>query len=314
MTRLRAAAAATVCLLSGVLAAPASATFHLMSIREIYPGSAAAPDAEYVELQMYAPGQHLVQGHQVRAFDANGVVIRTTTFPTNAANGENQRTILLATPSAEAAFGVAADATMSPDQLEPGGGAICWEALDCVSWGSFSGSLPTPAGSPATPSGIPDGMALRRTIAPGCPTALEPGDDHDDGAADFSAVFPAPRPNSVAPGERLCPGSEGPAGGFFTGGGGEGHGRHHAGPRTKLIGRPPPRTSDRTPTFRFRAGGAHATFRCRLDGQVGFRACRSPFTTPQLTLGRHVFSVRARESGQVDRSPARWAFRVVAHR
>jgi len=38
----------------------ADATFHLMRIREVYPGSAANPGAEYVELQMYASGQNFV--------------------------------------------------------------------------------------------------------------------------------------------------------------------------------------------------------------------------------------------------------------
>ncbi len=50
-------------------AVPAQATFHLMSIREVYPGSAAAPESSYVELQMYAAGQEMVEhpwGHAVQ--------------------------------------------------------------------------------------------------------------------------------------------------------------------------------------------------------------------------------------------------------
>jgi hypothetical protein len=315
MSRRRAVAPAAVLvgLLCGILSAQASATFHLMSIREVYPGSTSAPDAEYVELQMYAPGQNLVEGHQVKTYDANGALVKSTAFPADVPYGEDQRTVLLATPSAEAAFGVVADGTMSPDQLSPAGGAVCWEALDCVSWGSFSGPLPSPAGPPASPAGIPDGMALRRTIAPGCPTALEPGDDHDSAAADFSAVFPAPRPNSASPSERLCPGAESGFGGIFSGGGGSGHGGQ-AGPRTELKRKPPRRTSDRTPSFGFGASAPQATFQCKLDRRP-FRACRSPFTAPPLALGRHVFEVRARaSSGKLDGSPARWAFRVVARR
>ena len=49
-------------------AQPALATFHEMMIREVYPGSAAHPDSEYVELQMWAPGQNLVGGHQISAY------------------------------------------------------------------------------------------------------------------------------------------------------------------------------------------------------------------------------------------------------
>jgi len=318
MTRRRGAAQATAAalLLAAVLPAPAWATFHLISIREIYPGSTAAPDSEYVELQMYAPGQNFVAGHQLKTYDASGTALATTTFPADVANGENQRTVLLATPGAEAAFNVGADATMSPNQIDPAGGAVCWETLDCVSWGGFSGALPSPAGSPAAPGGIADGMALRRTIAPGCPTALESGDDHDDSAADFTSVFPAPRANSASPSEHICPGSESAEGGFFAGGGagGPSHGGGARGPRTKLRQRPPRRTTDRTPTFGFIGGGRRSTFQCKLDRQ-SFRACHSPFTARRLALGRHVFRVRARDSsGKLDRSPARWAFRVIARR
>jgi len=229
------------------------------------------------------------------------------------ASGENQRTILLATPSAEAAFGVGADAAMSPGQMDPAGGAVCWEALDCVSWGSFGGSLPSPAGAPAAPTGIPDGMALRRTIAPGCPAALEEADDRQNSALDFSAVFPAPRPNSASPSERLCPGSESAGGGFFSGGNG-GNAGHRARLQTKLRSGPHGITSDPTPTFRFSANEAHARFQCKLDRRP-FRFCRSPLTTPRLAPGRHVFQVRARgRLGRLDRSPARRAFRLVVPR
>jgi hypothetical protein len=173
-------------------AALAQATFHEMSIREIYPGSIAQPDAEYVELQMWSPGQNLVGGHSLKTYNASAALIATTPFASDVPGGANQSTILLATAAAESAFGVVPDAAMAPNQLDPSGGAVCWaETIDCVSWGSFSGSLTSPPGSPATPSGIPDGMALRRTISPGCATLLEPTDDRDDSAADFS---PVPRP------------------------------------------------------------------------------------------------------------------------
>jgi hypothetical protein len=184
-------------------APPAPATFHLMSIREVYPGSAAAPAAEYVELQMWAEGQNLVAGHLLRTYDATGSVTGTNSFPADVPRGSNQSTMVLATPEAEAQFGFLADTAITPSgQLDPGGGAVCWEQIDCVAWGNFSGSLPSPAGSPAAPAGIPDGMALRRTIAPGCATLLEPGDDRDSSATDFVPAFPAPRPNAVAPSER----------------------------------------------------------------------------------------------------------------
>lgn len=294
----------------------ALATFHEISIRELYPGSAAAPGAEYVELQMWSAGQNHVDQHVLRAYNAGGAVTATDTFGSDVPGGANQSTIVMATPEAEAQFGIVADAPLSPSgQLSPSGGAVCWESLDCVSWGNFSGTLPSPGGTPAVPAGIPDGMALRRTISPGCATLLEPSDDRDNSAVDFSAVFPSPRPNSVAPSERACAsagGQQGDGGGGGTSGG-QGQGGRGA-PQTTLRRKPPRKTHDRTPTFVFSASEAGSAFQCKLDSRP-FRACRSPFTTARLALGRHTFKVRARDdSGRLDPSPAACFFRLTAKR
>jgi hypothetical protein len=304
--------------LLGVAAAPAAATFHLMEIREVYPGSSANPGAEYVELQMYAAGQNLVGGHFLRAYGPTGSVVATDTFPADVAANADQSTILLATPEAEAQFGLAGDGPISPSgQLDPKGGAVCWETIDCVSWGSFSDTLPSPAGSPATPGGIPDGMALRRTIAPGCPTLLEPTDDHDNSAADFSAVFPGPRPNSVPASERPCEAAAGGGQGAGEGSGGAtggGAGAHARAPQTILRATPAKHGSDRTPTFRFRSSQPGSEFECRLD-RHNFRLCSSPITLGPLGYGRHRFLVRAQGAGEtLDPTPASFAFRIVRRR
>jgi hypothetical protein len=283
------------------LGAPAaSATFHRMSIREVYPGAASEPGSEYVELQMWSAGQDLVGGHTLRTYDSGGTPTATV-LPSDVSSGANQSTVLIATAEAEARFGVAADAPLSSSgQLDPAGGAVCWEAIDCVAWGNFGGALPSPAGTPAAAGGIPDDMALRRTIAPGCATLLEATDDHDSSAVDFAAVFPSPRPNLVTPSEHACETPGGPSGGSG-----------HAAPQTTLKRTPPRRTHDRTPTFRFAADERGVTFQCKLDGRP-FKSCHSPFTTKRLSRGRHVFKVRARDdSGGLDPSPASYAFKVV---
>ena len=300
---------AAIALLGLAIGAPsASATFHEMSIREVYPGSIAQPDAEYVELQMWSPGQNLVSGHSLKAYSASGAPAGTTTFARDVSSGANQSTILLATPAAEAAFGVTPDTGMASGQLDPAGGAVCWtESIDCVSWGSFGGSLPSPAGTPA--AAIPDGMALRRTIAPGCATLLEPADDRDNSAADFSVVFPFPRPEFCRPQRARLRRRGGQSGA----GGGSGQGGRGA-PRTTLRSKPAHKTGDRTPTFRFSSNEPGASFECKLD-QRPFRPCRSPYTSKKLALGPHTFKVRARdESGKRDPSPASYSFRIVAKR
>lgn len=292
-------------------APPAQATFHLMQVREVYPGSALEPEAEYVELQMYASGQNHVKGHKLRTYDASGAVTGTSVFPADVPNGADQSTIVLATTAAASQFGITPDTGLAtPGALSPAGGAVCWEELDCVSWGSFSGSLPSPAGAPAAAGGIADGMALRRTIARDCPTALDPADDSNDSAADFSPAPPQPRPNSVPPSEQLCSSSGGETSGE---GGGSSQGSGSA-PQTILRRTPAKRTGDRTPTFRFTADEAGVRFECRLDGKR-FHACRSPLTTKTLSFGPHRFQVRARDGeGEVDPTPASYRFRVVGHR
>jgi len=303
----------------GLAASPAAATFHLMEVREIYPGSVASPGSEYVELQMYAAGQNLVGGHFLRAYGPTGSVVATDTFPADVKGDADQSTLVLASPEAESQFGIVADGPLSPSgQLDPSGGAVCWETIDCVSWGSFSGSLPSPAGSPAAPGGITDGMALRRTISPGCETLLEPTDDHDNSAADFSAVFPGPRPNSVPASERPCEtpagGGQAPKEGGATGGGPAGNDGHAGAPRTTLRGTPAKRGTDRTPTFRFRSDEPWSEFECRLDHE-NFRPCASPRTLGPLAYGRHRFWVRAQDASEtVDPSPASFAFRIVRRR
>jgi hypothetical protein len=294
--------ALTLCFLA-LPAAPALASFHLMQIREVYPGSAANPDSEYVELQMWSSGQNLVGGHFARTFDAAATPIATSTFPSNVANAANQSTLLLATPQAEGEFGIVADGPLTPGAL-PAGGAVCWETIDCVSWGSFAGSLPSSAGTPAAPGGIPDGMALRRSISRGCATALESIDDTDQSQADFEAVFPAPRPNSVPPSERLCTGSG-------SGGAGSGPGTSKDAPQTFLRRKPAKKTRDRTPTFRFASDESSVHFECKLDGKR-FRACSSPLTTKRLGFGPHRFRVRAVDhDGVRDASPADYRFTVL---
>jgi hypothetical protein len=288
----------------GFAAPPASATFHEMSIREIYAGSASHPNAKYVELQMWHSGQNLVGGHTLFTFGPGGALAEEDSLASDVPGDANQSTILIATPEAGEQFGIAADEALPPSYpLNPAGGAVCWQEIDCASWGSFAGSLPSATGTPA--AAIPDGMALRRTIAPGCPTLLEPTDDRDNSAVDFSVASPEPRPNSTPPPERPCASSGGGSGG---GAGGNGRGA----PQTTLKRKPPHRTHDRTPTFRFGSDEPGSTFQCKLDGKP-YRTCHSPFTARMLSPGSHTFRVRARDdSGKLDPSPAVYAFKVIA--
>jgi hypothetical protein len=206
-------------LLSGLVAAVlacvippvAHADHHFISIREVFPESSGATDAEFVELQMYAAGQSnfMGQGQTIRLYSPTAQV-HSQTFATNPGNGANQRTVLIANAGAATAFGVTPDYILpDTDDLDPAGGAVCFTsntfgAIDCVSWGTFSGTLPGAHAPPET-GPIPDGSSLERSIAPNCPTLLDGGDDTNSSLADFAPLNPpAPRANATAPTEASC--------------------------------------------------------------------------------------------------------------
>ncbi len=189
-------------LLPGVLlflclaAAPAHAVFHLMKVVEVFTGTPAAPNAQYVVIQMYTSGQNLVGGHDVIVYNAAGVEVAGYTFPGSVANGSNQAKILIATPEAVSFFGINADLTMSATMMAAGG-KVCFDTIDCVAWGAYTGSA-TGVGTPFNASGgIPAGRAaIRRLNIAGSPTSLDAADDTNNCANDFLAGTPAPRNNA----------------------------------------------------------------------------------------------------------------------
>ncbi|MGH2675650.1 MAG: hypothetical protein ACRDKA_09390 [Actinomycetota bacterium] len=186
---------------------PAQASFHLMMIREVSAGSDSGTTSDFVELQMYEPGQNFVAGKQVRIYDGN-VEAASATFVGAVANGANQASILVSPDPA-----LAADAMLSAE-IPAEGGKACFvdpgtpdppygstdQFIDCVAWGSQAGDADTGPPAPA----IPPGQSVERTIARGCSTALDPPDDTNDSAADFQVATPSPRPNSAMPTETPC--------------------------------------------------------------------------------------------------------------
>jgi hypothetical protein len=292
--RIRTCLTLLACVACGFVAAPAQASFHLMSVREVFPGSSSAgANAEYVVLQMYAPGQNLVMGHEIETFLAGGGFGTGPNFVANVPNGENQRTILVATAAAQSAFGISADQTMNAGTIDPTGGAVCYDStIDCLSWGSFSGSLGSPTGTPA--AAIPDGMALRRSIAPGCSPLLESGDDTNNSAADFQIVSPNPRNNASSITETAC-----------------GAGADTDAPQTKIKKRPANHSTDTSPTFKFKSDEPDSKFKCKLDRKK-FKKCKSPKTFHGLDPGKHTFKVEATDAfGNLDKSPAKDKFKVL---
>jgi hypothetical protein len=259
-----------------VLAAPsAQASFHEILIREVFTGGTA--NDSYIVLQAYTGGQNLVSGHAVTAYNAAGSEVGSITFGGSVANGQSQMTILVADTSYASTFPTptnpAPDASTDKLNLNPAGGAVCWAGLDCVAWGSFSGSI---SPSPGLPAVSPAGMALRRTIVRGsCANRLDLGDDTNDSAEDFALQAPHPRSNAspieegascVAPQLPVATIDSGPAG--FT--------------------------QTTSAAFTFHSTPASDGFECRLDAGAYAECDTGTISYPgPLASGSHTFRVRA---------------------
>lgn len=173
----------------------ARAAFHLMEVKEVFAGTSAQANADFVELRMQVPDQNLIGGHKLYLYappDIYGEATRhECTIPSNVtANTAADARILFATVEAQMLFGPA-DFTI-PQFLGGNGGAVCFENIDCVSWGSFTGATTSPAGTPE-PGGITPDQSIHRTAA-----------DTNDSATDFQVDSPNPMPNSAAPNAQPC--------------------------------------------------------------------------------------------------------------
>jgi hypothetical protein len=276
-------------------AAPAAqATFHLIKVREVYPG---AGNDSYVELQMYASGQTFLTNHAMTVYDSSGTLVHSSKFTSGATNGQNQSTVLIGDSGVQGEFGVAPDLVDSELSIPAAGGAVCWNAggipADCVAWGNFSGGAAlqtatgTTVGSPASPGGISAGMAIRRSIAPGCSTLLEDSDDTNNSAGDFAEVTPGPRDNASPIVEKTCPGP----------------------PNTVIDERPPAVSAETTALFTYEAPTA-TSYECRLDS-APFSSCSSfGIEYTGLTAGSHSFQVRGVNLSGPDPTPASYSWQV----
>ena len=134
------------------------ASFHNMKVVEVFPGTAAAPNAQYVVLQMWTAGQNSVGGHMVTVYNSTGVLLGTGTFTFagGVGNGSNQDKILIATAQAATFFNLSADLVMPSAVIPLSGGKVCFDAspMDCVAWGDYSGSS-AGVGAPLNPVSAP---------------------------------------------------------------------------------------------------------------------------------------------------------------
>ena len=264
------------CLILTIPAQPALATFHEVMISEAYPGSAAQPEASFLELQEWSPEQNLVGGHTITLYEASGAAIDTFVFPANLPGiGVDQQTMLVGDSGVAAAFGVTPDLVDSDFNIPAGGGAACWDGLDCVSWGNFSGSTSPSSGVPVDAPGIPDGSSIERRISRGtCANRLDEKDDSNDSDTDFFDAVPSPQSYATVPTPPACT-PPAPT------------------PVVTLDGKPASVTTATGANFVFHGTPAATSFECRLDFSA-YVACNSgsiAYAGP-LPEGLHTFRVR----------------------
>jgi hypothetical protein len=261
----------------------AHATFHEVLISELYPGSAAAPQSSFLELQMYSPEQNLVGGHTVTLYEADGSPIHTFAFPSDLpGKGVNQQTMLVGDTGVAEAFGVMPDLVDAGFNIPAAGGAACWDGLDCVSWGSFSGQTAPSSGIPVDQAGIPDGKAIERRITGGdCSNWLEPADDTNDSDSDFFDATPNPVSYATVPATPACTPP------LPT-------------PVVTLDSKPPNSTKSTEAKFEFHASSEATGFECRLDlGSYKDCTAGAKISYPGLAEGTHSFRVRASNANGV---------------
>jgi hypothetical protein len=269
------------------LAAPSASAVEELLVREVYAGG--AHNDSYVVLQASSPGQNFATGYTLTAYGSAGGVIGAGTFQSDFPNGESQMTLLIADTAYLSSFvgGPVPNLSMPGLNLSPAGGAVCWEEFDCVAWGSFSGTTPSPTGEQANAMTTSQRYVLNRDIDAGCPSALDLDDDTDDSRDDFTQHLPNPRNNASLIPEIVCDA-----------------------PSAAIDSKPPAETDSTSAEFTFHSIPAGAELECRLRGEV-FASCESGSKAYSgLAEGHHQFQVRARNTPDPAGNPASFRWEV----
>jgi hypothetical protein len=181
--------------LAGAVSA-SHASFHFARIAEVFLGTDADPNAQFVRIVAYANNQSQFANVQILVFDENGTALPNFHTIVNSLPSTltAQESILIATAEAQAMLGITHD---DDDGLGnnnpatgtlPDSGVVCFRrgatTPDCVAYGDYTGSTSvggSEAGPPA--ASIPSGTALLRDF--GANATLEAADDTNDSSADF---------------------------------------------------------------------------------------------------------------------------------
>ena len=166
---------------------PVGANFHFAEIHEVMSGCGADATVQFVEIRMTSSGQNVVGDSTLTAFSCDGSVPSRTLLvvPTDIANAMSGARWIMASPSFQAAAGIAPDFVMTGADpgIFPDCGQICWgkpgvvPIVDCVAYGPYTGP-PAPLGTPVTSTPNTGSQSLTRAgsgannfaLAPPSPT------------------------------------------------------------------------------------------------------------------------------------------------
>lgn len=132
----------------------------------------------------------------------------------------------------------------------------------------------------------------------------------------YKQEYPAPPPPPGETGEETGEGGSGSNGSTGKNGSGGKRGVSYETPETRITFGPSFKTRKRKLAFRFTDATEQpgTSFFCKLDHR-GWQGCSSPKQLKGLSLGKHVFRVKARNAvGDWDDSPTKRSFKVVGPR
>ncbi len=172
-----------------VLATPAThATFHFARVVEIFGGTAAHPDADYIVIKAHSNQQNQFLGVAVEVYDAQGNAlpdfgIFTSNLPSTLTN---QRSILMAAPEAAMILGITPDGMAS--RTLPESGVVCFRkgasVPECVAYGNYTGPSNVGGSEAGPPAALMlSGVALLRDL--GVDGVLQSTDDTNNSKNDF---------------------------------------------------------------------------------------------------------------------------------
>ena len=159
-----------------------SGLFHLALIDEVMTSYGGDANVQFIEVNMLAGSQNFVAHSVFAAFDDTGTYIGDILeVPANVANGGSGVRWIVGTSAFQTATGLAPDFIMPTGILPTGGGMVCfgggggslpldpptWDRnnftnyVDCVAYGTYSGSSNALIGTPTPLDG--DGHSLQRT-------------------------------------------------------------------------------------------------------------------------------------------------------